>query len=153
MYFCPKCVCSSAYKIERFIGEMKNTKDNERIKPMKNKKILLACNALDYILIAKILGGNLVLDRVDEPEEIISRRKSGEYDLLLIDIAFIRSDFKVLEGVAEEHLPVVVLSSEPYDARDEKLKQAGCCACYIKPIRQDLFAAFINYWIKEYAEQ
>lgn len=117
---------------------------------MKENKILVACNSLDYILIQKTLENEFVLEKADVPDDVLRLRNANHYDLLLIDTAFLRADLKVIEGIKEERIPVVAMSSEPYDAKDIKLREAGCCACYIKPIRQELFVAFIRYWINEY---
>lgn len=118
---------------------------------MKAKSILVACSSLDYILIHKTLQDKYILDKVDKREDIIKFRKEFKYDLLLIDVAFLKPDFEVISGIKELNVPVIALSSEPYDARDGQMLKAGCCACYIRPIRQELFAAFIDYWIQQYS--
>lgn len=119
---------------------------------MKKKNILVACDSLDYILIFKILDAFYVISRAESREEIMMLRKKQTYDLLLIDIAFLKPDFKVLDGITEKDIPVIALSSEPYDARNKELKEAGCCACYVKPIRHKMFAAFVEYWLNEYTD-
>lgn len=119
---------------------------------MKEKKVLIACNSLDFLLISKVLGQGFALDWVQNREEVSKFCKNKSYELLLVDISFLKPDFKLLAAVKKEHIPVVALSSEPYDARDKALSAAGCCACYVKPIRHDLFAAFINYWIEQGVE-
>lgn len=120
---------------------------------MNTKKILVACTPLDYILILKVLGENFILDQAQSREEIIRLRKEHHYDLLLIDIVFLKPDFKVISGMSEMNIPVIALSSEPFDAREGRLQKAGCCACYVRPIRVELFAAFVTYWIEEYARK
>lgn len=114
---------------------------------MKEKNILIACDPLDYILIQKILSPNYYLDRADNRGDILKMRALKEYDLLIIDVIFLKPDFTVITGAKEKKIPVIALSSEPYDARDAKMSQAGCCACYVKPIRKEVFAEFISCWI------
>ena len=120
---------------------------------MEKKRILIACSCLDYMLINKILGGFCSLDKAENREEIIRFGNQSHYDLLLIDIAFLKPDFEILKTIKKEGIPVVALSPEPFDARNKKMMEAGCCACYVKPIRTDLFAAFISFWIQEYSEK
>ena len=119
---------------------------------MKGKNILVACSALDYILIQKLLSDSFLLDKAGSREDIVNRIEKNKYDLFLIDIAFLRPDFKVIDGVVKENLPVIALSSEPNDARDKAIKKSGCCACYVKPIRSELFKAFVSYWMDEYGK-
>lgn len=117
---------------------------------MENKNILVACSSLDYILIHKVLHNNFLLDRAENRAEVLSLRQAKSYDLLLIDVAFLKPDFEVIAGAAEENIPVVALSAEPTDAYSGKVRDNGCCACYIKPIRPDLFNSFVSYWIRRY---
>ena len=117
---------------------------------MAKRNILIACSSLDYILIQKTLQNDYLIDKAQSKDEILELRKGCHYDLLLIDILFLKPDLKVIEGI--KGIPVIALSSDPMDARNEKMLKGGCCACYVKPIRQDLFPAFLDYWIKEYAK-
>lgn len=115
---------------------------------MAKKNVLVACSSLDYILIQKTLQSDYLIDRALSKEEILELQINHQYDLLLLDIAFLKPDFKVIEGVKDT--PVVALSSDPMDARDETVLKGGCSACYVKPIRQELFPAFLDYWIKAF---
>lgn len=116
---------------------------------MERKNILVACNSLDYILIHKTLGNSFVMDRADTREDILRLGNANQYDLLLIDISFLKPDYGIITGFKKSNVPVVALSPELYDAKDKELQKAGCCACYIKPIRQESFAEFIHFWIYE----
>lgn len=119
------------------------------INHMERKSILIACNSLDYILIHKTLNNDFILDKANTCEDILRLGDANQYDLLLIDISLLKPDYRVIARFKKENIPVVALSPEPYDAKDKELHKAGCCACYIKPIRQELFADFIRPWIQE----
>lgn len=114
---------------------------------MEEKRILVACSALDYVLVYKTLQGKYILNRAEKAEDILKLRGIYHYDLLLIDIAYLKSDIKSMIGLSEMDMPIVALSSEPYDAKEKEMKKAGCCACYIKPIRQELFVNFIKHCV------
>lgn len=115
---------------------------------MKDESILVACSSLDYILILKTLQGRYILNRVERREDIIKFSKEFHYDLLLIDIAFLKPDFEVIREVVKMKIPVVALSSEPSDAQGMEMKRNGCCACYVKPIRKESLIECIDHWIR-----
>ena len=61
---------------------------------MGDKKILVACSDLDYLLIDKILRNGFFLDRAQGVEEILEKDQEGEYNLLLVDISLLKSDLE-----------------------------------------------------------
>lgn len=115
---------------------------------MEEKRILIICDSLDFLWISKALRRRYVLEWVGDREDLLRYGDRVDFDLLLIDIALLRADPSLSERFATKHIPVIALSSEPYDARDKSLLKAGCSACYIKPFRQDMFAALVRDWIK-----
>ncbi len=115
---------------------------------MEEKRILIVCNSLDYLWISKALQRGYALEWVGKWEDLSKYEDKTDFDLILIDIAFLRADLNLLKYFASKHIPVIALSSEPYDARDKSLLQAGCSACYVKPFRQDVFTALVRDWIK-----
>lgn len=102
------------------------------------------------MLIQKILESDFKLVAASTPEEILRLVQSVQHDLLLIDILFLKAEPGISGYAKSNRTPVIALSSEPNDARDRKLLERGCCACYIKPIRQHLFLPFVSYWIGQY---
>lgn len=117
---------------------------------MNVKKVLLVCGSLDYILIGKLLDKHFILKRING-EELAEWVDPEAFDLWIIDVAYLKLDLSVIEPLKKANLPVIALTSEPEDARNEKIRDAGCCACYVKPIRQELFIPFVEYWLKEYS--
>lgn len=116
---------------------------------MEKKNILIACSSLDYILIYKILCNHFIITRAESCEEILNLGEVGHFHILLVDVSFLKPDFEVLYFAKKKRIPVIALSSEPYDARDKEMRIAGCCACYVKPIRQEIFGPFVQYWLKQ----
>lgn len=114
---------------------------------MKDKNILVACNALDYVLIHKILSASFLLEKAEREGEIWQKLEEKEYDLILLDISFLEEDQQLIYRLKEKkNIPVIALSPEPSDARDHRLQKTGCEACYIKPLRHDTFRLFVRYW-------
>lgn len=65
------------------------------------------------------------------------------FELLLLDSGLLKPDFKILHWLKSYLVPVIVLPPEPEDVRNKILLDTGCCAYYIRPIRQDvLFPLF-----------
>ena len=120
---------------------------------MRNKNILIACNSLDYILICKIMNKDFTIIRAISHEDILNTGEVGKFDLFLVDVEFLKPDFEVLALARKRNIPVIAISSEPYDARDKQMRKAGCCACYVKPIRQEVLLPFVQYWMKQYHNQ
>lgn len=116
---------------------------------MEEKKILVACCSLDYILIEKLLSRLFTLDYVATCEEFSMKVKTQKYDLILADIIFVKSDYSLIRNI-QPKIPVLALSSDPSDAREIQLQKNGYCACYIKPIRQELLTPFVKYWLEEF---
>ena len=115
---------------------------------MEEKRILIICDSLDFLWISKALRRRYVLEWAGNREDLSKYGDRVDFDLLLIDIALLRADSNLSERFAAKHIPVIALSSEPYDTKDKSLLKAGCSACYIKPFRQDMFAALVGEWIK-----
>ena len=115
---------------------------------MEEKRILIICDSLDFLWISKALRRRYVLEWAGNREDLLKYEDRADFDLLLIDIIILRADSNRSEHYAAKLIPVIALSSEPYDARDKSLFKAGCSACYIKPFRQDKFVALVRDWIK-----
>lgn len=113
---------------------------------MENKRILVACSKLDFLLINKILRNGFILDYAEDSEEIIRKSQEIDYTLLLIDVCFLKSDTNLSLTLQKEHKNMIGLSSEPSDARGGKIKEVGCKACYVKPFQPIAFVSFIKHW-------
>lgn len=113
---------------------------------IENKRVLVACSDLDFLLISKILQKGFVLDHANNQDDIVKKRQANAYDLLLIDICFLKPQYEFAKQLQYDKVNLVALSSEPGDICDRKLMDTGCKACYIKPFRFDSFALFVEYW-------
>lgn len=113
---------------------------------MKTKRVLVACSKLDFLLISKILQKDFLLEYACSRSEILQKKQKNEYDLLLIDICFLKPEYEFVKQLQVNKVNVVALSSEPGDGCDHRLKDSGCQACYIKPFRFDSFILFVDYW-------
>lgn len=113
---------------------------------IENKRVLVACSDLDFLLISKILQKGFVLDHANNQDDIMKKRQANAYDLLLIDICFLKPQYEFAKQLQYDKVNLVALSSEPGDVCDRKLMDTGCKACYIKPLRFDSFALFVEYW-------
>lgn len=113
---------------------------------MENNKVLVACSNLDFLLISKILQKGFLLDHAQKRDDILQKIQENKYNLLLIDVCFLKPGYEFAEQLQVEKINLVALSSEPGDIRDHKLKKSGCKACYIKPFRLDSFGLFVEYW-------
>ena len=113
---------------------------------IENKRVLVACSNLDFLLISKILQKGFLLAHANNRHDILQKKQANEYNLLLIDICFLKPGYEFAEQLLQDKVNLVALSSEPGDSCDCKLKSSGCKACYIKPFRIDSFALFVEYW-------
>lgn len=119
---------------------------------MKESRILIVCSSLDYILIEKLLSASFQLDYAPTYDVFLALKRTNKYDLLLLDVVFLETEVSLAENRTGQP-PIIGLSSDPYDARKDQLKKRGCWACYIKPIRQELFAPFVKYWMDRYYQE
>lgn len=113
---------------------------------MENKRILVACSKLDFLLISKILRNGFILDYTEDSGEIIRKSQEVNYTLLLIDVCFLKSDANLSLTLQKKGEDIIGLSSEPSDARAGKIKEISCKACYVKPFQPVAFASFIKHW-------
>lgn len=114
---------------------------------MKDKSILIVCDDLDYVLIDSLLRECYLLKRIQGQKEILKCVEDDTYDLLLVDISFLKQDSDLKQWSRKIRVPIVALTSDPYDCRSKNLKEMGCIACFVKPIRSREFALFIDKWI------
>lgn len=113
---------------------------------MESKRVLVACSNLDFLLIRKILQKGFVLDHAANRNDILQKKQNNKYDLLLVDVCFLKPEYDFVEQLHADQVNLVALSSEPGDVCDHKLKKSGCKACYIKPFRFNSFSLFVEYW-------
>lgn len=117
------------------------------------KKILVVCSSLDYILIDKLLGDKYELHQWKEHENILAEEAKNHYDLFLMDVSFIQLYRNMIEVLKEKNARMIGLTSDPYDSRNRKLLAMGLSACYLKPLRSDTLAPFIQYWMTQEVKQ
>lgn len=113
---------------------------------IENKKVLVACSELDFLLISKILHKGFMLDYADNRDDILQKTQENVYHLLLIDVCFLKPGYELVKQLLQKEVNLVALSSEPTDLSDSRLRDSGCKACYIRPFRFDSFALFVEYW-------
>lgn len=112
----------------------------------ENKKVLVACSDIDFLLISKILQKDFLLDHANNRNDLLQKSQTNDYSLLLIDVCFLKPGYEFAKQLRQDKVNLVALSSEPEDVSDYRLRDSGCKACYIKPFRFDSFALFVDYW-------
>ncbi len=109
------------------------------------KKILLACQHLDFKLIEKILRSDCVVRNVQSCTEMFTYAKKKECDLMLIDVDFLKSDYNTIQSFASIITPIVVLTAEPSDVQNKELNRHGLTlSFFVKPILYHDFIHFIR---------
>ena len=146
-------------------AEVKIEEAKRKVLTKKEKYHILVAedNEINRTLINKILSSqNLDVTTVENGKEAVEARKSGEYDLIFMDIAMpvmdgVTATKKILEYEEQnekKHIPIVALTANALKGDREKFLNDGFDEYLPKPItRQDILELLHSYHIPLKSEE
>ncbi|MCR5470571.1 MAG: response regulator [Prevotella sp.] len=117
------------------------------------KKILVAeDNDSNYILMSYILRKYYAYDRAKNGQEAVEKVKSGDFDMVLMDIKMpVMDGLEATTAIREfnQEIPIVALTANAFDSDRELAQEAGCNEFMAKPVNSDECLATIRKIIGE----
>ena len=102
------------------------------------KKILVAeDNDSNYILMSYILRKYYAYDRAKNGQEAVEKVKSGDFDMVLMDIKMpVMDGLEATTAIREfnQEIPIVALTANAFDSDRQQAMEAGCDAFLSKPV-------------------
>ena len=117
------------------------------------RKILVAeDNDSNYILMSYILKKYYAYDRAKNGQEAVEKVKTGDFDMVLMDIKMpIMDGLQATAAIREinAEIPIIALTANAFDSDRVAAMDAGCNDFLSKPVASDLCLETIKKFLGE----